>query len=686
VALSIGELVGYLKLDKGNWDRGMQSVEADSKRSGTIFGTMAKGAGLLATGLGIAAVAGGTMGLKTAAGLESAQIAFETMLGSGEKARAFLDDLKDFAAKTPFEFPELQTAASSLISAGFEAGQVIPIMTTLGDVTSGMGTGAEGVQRATVALQQMSAAGRITGEDLNQLRDAGVPVFDLLAAATGKSKEEIAELAAAGKLGKDEMNALFEALESGKGLERFNGLMEKQSQSLAGVWSTVKDTVNMGLASVITPLVPIITTLLPKGAAVLTRVFEALASGATKIVDYFGKANAASSGLSSVWVKVGPRIMGILRQLWDIASTVFGGIAGFLEQHQGLFKIWGDRLGTAFGVVGDIVSTVLAGIQTFLSENGATFATWGAQVFGIISKLGDLVATVFGFIQGFLTEHWETIEAVATQAWETISTVVGSVLSIITGIISTAIALIQGDWSAAWEAIKGVFSNAWEGIKSILTLALQLITDVILPGAWWLIQQGASLLWEGIKAIFNEGVAWLEGVPGWIVEKLTGMWDFVTEQVGSMKDDVLAKIQELIDWLPSLPGKLMSAAGDVFGWIVSAARTAAAQAWAAIKSSFTGGEQASNDWWTQPGNVPGLAEGGIVTRPTLAVVGEGKGPEAVIPLDRLDAILERAYQAGRGGTDGPGMVFAPVFNNPVERYGSDMMGEAHEMFLALGRS
>ena len=39
-------------------------------------------------------------------------------------------------------------------------------MTSLGNATSGMGTGSEGVQRATVALQQMAAAGRITGEDL----------------------------------------------------------------------------------------------------------------------------------------------------------------------------------------------------------------------------------------------------------------------------------------------------------------------------------------------------------------------------------------------------------------------------------------------------------------------------------------------------------------------------------------
>jgi len=219
---------------------------------------VATGAGAVVVGLTAAGAAGVAYGVKVASGNEQAEISFTTMLGSAQKASSFLKDLQQFAATTPFEFPELQTAASSLISAGIEADKVIPIMRTLGDVTSGMGTGSEGVQRATVALQQMSAAGRITGEDLNQLRDAGVPVFDLLAAATGKSKAEIVKLAQAGKLGKDELGQLMKALEDGKGLERFSGLMDKQSQSLQGLASTLKDTLGQGLADAVRPSFPVI--------------------------------------------------------------------------------------------------------------------------------------------------------------------------------------------------------------------------------------------------------------------------------------------------------------------------------------------------------------------------------------------------------------------------------------------
>lgn len=209
-------------------------------------------------GLAVSAVgsAVGVIGLKTAAQMETAEIAFTTMLGSGRKARAFLKELAQFAAVTPFDFVSLQTAASQLVAIGVDAKDVIPIMTTLGNVTSGMGTGAEGVKRATYAIQQMIAAQRISAQDLWQLRDAGIPVYELLSQALGKSTAQIAALVDDGKLGADALNAMMTALRTGQGLERFNGLMEKQSQSLSGLWSTFKDTANIRLATAIKPIIP----------------------------------------------------------------------------------------------------------------------------------------------------------------------------------------------------------------------------------------------------------------------------------------------------------------------------------------------------------------------------------------------------------------------------------------------
>jgi tape measure domain-containing protein len=237
---------------------GSSFVSGFSGSLGALGALGAKAVGGLSVALATAGGFAGALGIKTAAANETATIAFTTMLGSGRKAQAFLRELQAFAAATPFEFPELQTAASSLIAIGIDARKVIPIMTTLGNVTSGMGTGSEGIKRATVALQQMNAAGRITAEDLNQLRDAGIPVFDLLAGATGKSKEQLAAMAQNSKLGRKELEQLMKALETGKGLERFNGLKDKQSQSLSGLWATFKDVAAQNLAQAVQPLIPLL--------------------------------------------------------------------------------------------------------------------------------------------------------------------------------------------------------------------------------------------------------------------------------------------------------------------------------------------------------------------------------------------------------------------------------------------
>jgi tape measure domain-containing protein len=270
--------------------RGLRGLSGDADKAHTSFGKFssmadkgligaARAAARFAT-VGVAALVGAgaaatAYGLKVASSNEQARISFTTMLGSAAKADKFLRELQRFAATTPFEFPELQKAASSLISVGVNAEDVLPIMRTLGDVTSGMGTGAEGVDRATRALQQMQAAGRITAEDLNQLRDAGIPlsaIFDAIGQKTGKSAEEIAKMSRTGKLGRVELNALMDALESGRGFEKFNGLMEQQSQSLAGMWSTLKDTFGQGLAQAITPAIPIIKRAMDSASAQLNRL------------------------------------------------------------------------------------------------------------------------------------------------------------------------------------------------------------------------------------------------------------------------------------------------------------------------------------------------------------------------------------------------------------------------------
>lgn len=211
----------------------------------------------MATSLvGITSVLGAaTFGIHLANEAEQAEVAFGSMLKSTEKAKQLLGDLQTFAAATPFEFPQLKVAAKSLLAAGFGAGELIPMLRNIGDATGAMGTGAEGVQRATYALMQMRNTGRILGGDMMQLVNAGIPAQKILANALGKTTEQVQKMADSGLLGKREMIKFFEAFKSGKGFEDFAGGMEKQSKTVGGLFSTLKDNVGIAMTRVGTKLV-----------------------------------------------------------------------------------------------------------------------------------------------------------------------------------------------------------------------------------------------------------------------------------------------------------------------------------------------------------------------------------------------------------------------------------------------
>lgn len=474
-----------------------RQVEKDADRtSGRIshMGESFKGAGKLA-GVGLLAVGAGAAGaaawgLKVASANEQAQIGFTTMLGSAKKASAFLGDLQAFAAKTPFEFPELQTAASSLISVGVDASKVIPIMTTLGNVTSGMGTGSEGVKRATVALQQMSAAGRITGEDLNQLRDAGIPVFDLLAGATGKSKAEIVKLAQAGKLGKKELDQMMKALETGKGLERFSGLMEKQSESLSGMISTLKDTLGQGLAKAMTPLVKMLKDVLPKIMGPLGDLLDTFSEAAASVLPLFAGVLSslmpviqAVAGFLAIFAdRLGKILMPVLQKIAPFVAQFVDALGQLLVALMPLLPPIGQIL-IAIAPLLPLIAQLATVIVNILVPPLTTLLGWVAKLAAFLTKI---LTPAIQWVQGVLTRFGKYFLIPIAPI-----VLIVQNLKTLKDVFSNVLGAISRTWSTIWNGMKKVFSDVWGGIKKI---ARDVINGII---------TGINFLIGGINKIAN---------------------------------------------------------------------------------------------------------------------------------------------------------------------------------------
>ena len=170
------------------------------------------------------------------------EIAFETMLGSGQKAKGMISDLANLAASTPFDMKGVVNGAKQLLAYGFAANEITDTMRRLGDISAGLGLN---LQDLTWLYGTTMVQGRLFTRDLMQFTGRGIPLTEELAKQFGVTKDKVSELVTAGQVGFPEVKKAIESLTNEGG--KFGGLMEKQSHSITGQISNIQDTIEMAI-------------------------------------------------------------------------------------------------------------------------------------------------------------------------------------------------------------------------------------------------------------------------------------------------------------------------------------------------------------------------------------------------------------------------------------------------------
>lgn len=243
----IGDLVTRISADSKPFTRGINNARGDlGGFSNAVGGMVARLSTLVAAYVSVKkAMDALSLGVKFAADAEQAEVAFTTLLGSAKDAKSVLSDVARFAASTPFQLPELRDSARMLAAFGFEAEQIVPNLRMIGDIAAGTG---QPVSQLAEIYGKAAVQGRLFGEDINQLTGRGIPIIGQLASQFGVAESEVKKLVEQGKVGFPELQAAFVNMTSQGG--RFSGMMDAQSKTLAGVWSTFKDNVNAQLLAV----------------------------------------------------------------------------------------------------------------------------------------------------------------------------------------------------------------------------------------------------------------------------------------------------------------------------------------------------------------------------------------------------------------------------------------------------
>lgn len=174
--------------------------------------------------------------------MEQMEVAITSLVGSQDKASVLIKDLKDFAHMSPLTIKDLMEATQTMIGFGVSVEKIPRFIRALGDVTLG---NSERFKSITLAFSQMTAAGRLMGQDNLQFINAGFNPLMYIAEKTGKTMKELRDEMQKGAIStKMVEDAFISATEAGG---RFYQMSEKTSQTVAGQMNKLRDSIYRSL-------------------------------------------------------------------------------------------------------------------------------------------------------------------------------------------------------------------------------------------------------------------------------------------------------------------------------------------------------------------------------------------------------------------------------------------------------
>jgi tape measure domain-containing protein len=227
-------------------------------------------------------VLAGAAGFKAiTAGVENERVlvAFDVMLGGEDKAKVFAKAIRDYADITPYTNSALQEAGKLLLNYGVSADKVLPFLKNIGSIAAG---DSNKMSSLTLAFSQVAATGRLMGQDLNQMVNAGFNPLQEISRKTGKSMGQLKKEMEQGKIPFSMVASAFQSVTEEGG--RFHGMTEKMSQTVGGKWSTLMDQMETGFLKIYEIIRPILIPTID----FLSRVFGKLISGFKKAHEFGG--------------------------------------------------------------------------------------------------------------------------------------------------------------------------------------------------------------------------------------------------------------------------------------------------------------------------------------------------------------------------------------------------------------
>lgn len=408
---------------------------------------------------------------------------FTTMLGgSSEAANGMVGSLQKLASATPLAMSDLAGGAQTLLAFGVASDDVSGTLQRLGDISLG---NADKMQSLARAYGKATAQGKLTGETVQMMIDAGWnPLIDICD-QTGESMEDVQKRMAAGSISAEELTqAVNHATDAGG---KFAGGMEAASKTVAGLTSTLQDNVNAMLGELMQPVSDaMLSTLLPTAIDAvdqLTTAFEdegidgfsrvagsLIASLSAQLVSYAPQAIPAALSF------IGALVTGLLSALPDLTGTaielVGALLLGIADQLPGIITA---ALSALLGIVGKITSPesitllIQAAMQLMLALARGLIAAIPQLIDAVPGIITNLVESFYAMLPEIIGVGIEIVIALASGLVSNAGHIIAAVPRLVETIVRGFLANVKSYWDIGKSIVDGIrkgITEQWQRLKA----------------------------------------------------------------------------------------------------------------------------------------------------------------------------------------------------------------------------